>query len=110
MEEQLEFQKGERRSFPRRRVRQPVVVKSAAVGGGAVQGETENLSSSGILIFINSPLAVGSKVELLFDMPTLAGAGHYPVRCLGRIVRTEAAAEHYAIGVAFEKVEVVAQA
>ena len=50
------FSKGERRSFPRHRLHHRILVKSPAGGVNAIEGITENMSSSGILLFLSHPL------------------------------------------------------
>jgi hypothetical protein len=57
-------------------VRKPVVVKSATSSTTA-SGTTANLSSSGALLSLDISFAVGTSVELVFDMPTLAGDSYY---------------------------------
>ena len=104
----------ERRAFPRYSVHDPVLVKSPLRAPNGVTGTSENLSAGGIFLTLDSPLEDGCPdgcpVELLFNMPTQAGSGHYPVRCLGKVVWSENFSGRHGVAVAFEKVDVIAEA
>jgi len=101
----------ERRAFPRHRVQDPVLLKSPVRAPNGITGTSTNLSTGGIFVVLDSPLGTGSPdgcaVELLFNMPTQAGGGHYPVRCLGSVVWSEDLPGRRGVAVAFEKVEVL---
>jgi len=96
---------GERRSFPRHPVQQPVLVASPVGASQGISGVTRDVSGSGVFIIVNHQIAVGSSIELLFDMPTQAGDGYYPVRCVGTVVRVESCADKAGLAIAFQKVE-----
>jgi hypothetical protein len=57
------------------------------------EGETENISQSGLLFQSSSPLQVGSSMELILEMPhELTGHDHARVLCEGSLLRVEAVA------------------
>jgi hypothetical protein len=96
--------KPERRQFPRRSSQDPVVVVSPA---GAFGGDITDVSATGILLFLQSAIAPGSSVGLLFDRRTQAGNGRYPIRCVGTVVRVQPLVHGYATAVAFQRIEMV---
>ncbi len=54
-----------------------------------VQGQTLNMSSSGVLFELNQPLSVGEIIEYMITLPT----GQSPdedvrLRCMGKVVRS----------------------
>ena len=54
-------------------------------------GTTENISRSGVLLRSPSPLEVGSRLELIFEMPhELTGEDDARVVCEGSLLRVEA--------------------
>ncbi len=67
--------------------------------GGVVAGKTLNVSSNGILVETESPLAIGSTVEIEFLLP----GDPEPVRGTARVVRRTAELDllHPAFGVRF---------
>ncbi len=99
----------ERRGSTRRVVCKRVMVQ-AATGQFAAAGVTRNLSGRGVLLSLDADIAVGSSVEVMFDMPTLVGDNSYPVRCLGRVVRVEPGKAQRSVAVAFERVDILGQA
>ena len=94
--------KSERRRFPRRFVRQPVVVTAPT---GAFGGDILNSSASGVLLLLQTALPQGASVWLSFDRRTLVGNGRYPIRCLGTVVRVKPLPEGYSTAVTFRHVE-----
>ena len=68
------------------------------VRGGArplsEQGETKNLSSSGVLFRTNAGLRVGELVEYFITLPTAPKDGRQVrLRCVGKVVRHSEASE-----------------
>lgn len=57
-----------------------------------MEGETENISRSGLLFRSSTPLEAGSGIELIFEMPhELTGDDDARVVCEGSLVRVEQA-------------------
>ena len=57
-------------------------------------GETENISRSGVLFTTSEPVAKLTAIEMLLTLPPEVGGGDQPtVICRGRVVRTELARE-----------------
>ena len=58
------------------------------------QGETKNLSSSGVLFQSNAKFRIGEAVEYLIRLPSMPGLeGETLLRCLGKVVRCSRKAE-----------------
>lgn len=75
-----------------RRLRHRVSVLFRAAGSDEwTEGETENISRSGLLFRSSSPLEVGSHLELIFEMPQeLTGDDDARVVCEGSLLRVDA--------------------
>src|SRR2546423_6539073 len=56
------------------------------------EGQTENISRSGVLFRTEHPVAARTAVEMLMTLPPeISGNDHATVICRGRVVRTEPA-------------------
>jgi hypothetical protein len=100
----------DRRSLPRHAVSRPVTLRSPLDAFSATTGVTRNVSGSGILLMVEAHVAVGTAVEVLFDMPTIVGDNYYPVMCTGAVVRVESSsAGGFEAAVAFKELRFVAQ-
>jgi PilZ domain len=75
-----------------RRLRHRVSVLFCIPGSNEwIEGVTENISRSGVLLRSPSPLEVGSRLELIFEMPhELTGEDDARVVCEGSLLRVEA--------------------
>jgi hypothetical protein len=64
------------------------------------------MSAGGMFLVMQTVIAPGAAVELLFELPVSTGrfSGH-AMRCVGRVVRVVPRACRHGIAVAFEKVE-----
>lgn len=87
--------KGERKKSwtPReRRLRHQVPVQFRERGSGEwIDGASENISRSGLLLCSSTPLEIGSELELTLVMPAeLTGDKSAQVICEGTLVRVEA--------------------
>jgi len=101
----------DRRSLPRHAVSRPVTLRSATDAFSATTGVTKNVSGSGILLMVEANVAVGTVVEVLFDMPTIVGDNFYSVLCTGAVVRVETcSADGFEVAVAFKELRFVGQA
>ena len=50
-------------------------------------GETQNVSSQGVLFLAEAQVAVGDVIEYLITLPTPPDVGRVRIRCLGKVVR-----------------------
>ena len=87
---------------PRREVTGLVSVRGGRPDGGTVVGKTLNVSASGLLVELESPLAVGRSVEVVFFLPD----GDPPASCRALVVRraSELALFHPAYGLEYESI------
>jgi hypothetical protein len=71
-------------------VRFPLYLPVRLICAGKVfEGRTENMSASGVLLRMNTPLAIGDEVEFLVEIPsgTLGFEQTGAVHCAGRVAR-----------------------
>ena len=88
----------ERRSVARTPVEVPVKVRPP--DGSELQGLTRDLSSNGIFLYSDGPLAAGSKLELVVMLPAGVGMGSGGwTLCQASVVRVEQA-DDKGVGVA----------
>lgn len=83
----------EQRKARRFELKLPVeLIRAGAVPIGG-SGETQNLSSAGVLMTTGHPVKVGDPVEYLITLP-VPGNGDHAVRlhCMGKVVRQEVTA------------------
>ena len=53
-------------------------------------GETKNMSSSGVLFTVGSPVEVGEPIEYLITFPKAPGSkAEVRLRCVGKVLRTD---------------------
>jgi len=87
MAEKTTSTSSERRSRPRVPVRVPVKVRHE---GGEHDGQTRDLSSSGVFIYSESGMEAGSKLELVIMLPPGLGIGPGGwTLCEASVVRVE---------------------
>jgi hypothetical protein len=77
----------EHRIAPRYPVRLPLAVK----GGTAVEAVTHDVSSSGVLFYVDADIHVGSSIEFSIVMPAgvLGTPSDVVVKCVGHVVRSQ---------------------
>jgi hypothetical protein len=66
------------------------------------EGQTRDVSSRGIFMYMNSRVTEGSELELVFPMPSAESAEEIWVRCKARVVRVEQTEAGDRFGVAAE--------
>ncbi len=76
----------EHRTAPRYPVRLPVAVE----GGAAAEAVTRDVSSTGVLFYVDTDIHVGSTIQFNIAMPAsvLGTRTDVVVKCTGRVVRT----------------------
>ena len=66
----------------------PVELIRASSAKASRQGETKNVSSSGVLFESDAKLRIGEPVEYLITLPTSPAPGiQVRLRCMGKVVR-----------------------
>jgi hypothetical protein len=91
--------KSDRRSSPRTPVRVGVSVRSAP--GVSATGHTRDLSTSGIFLYADSEILVGSELEMVLMLPNQFTNGEKRwVCCQASVVRVEPGGENGRFGVA----------
>jgi hypothetical protein len=78
----------ERRRTPRFPVRRPAVLIVQGNPPLPVSGTTANVSALGALVLMGSPIAEGTKIELVLNLDKGNLPLHY-LSCPGTVVRTE---------------------
>lgn len=83
----------EQRKSKRFELKLPLEITRAGVLPVSSPGETRNLSSSGVLFNVESPVPIGESIEYVITLPVRRD-GEEPVRlrCVGKVVRLETAA------------------
>jgi hypothetical protein len=66
----------------------PVELIRAGIAKASRQGETKNVSSSGVLFESDVTLRIGEPVEYVITLPTSPSPGNkVRLRCMGKVVR-----------------------
>ena len=100
----------DRRTARRFRMKLPITLMWATGNGqGQVKGETSEVSSRGVHFVSEKEVDSGTRVEFQMTLPhEVTLAGPVRVRCLGRVVRTEAREEKkVGVSVAIDRYEFV---
>lgn len=85
----VEMPKSERRSSQRLTTRLPVGMRNDA-GSAEVKAHTRDISASGVFLYSDSSMAVGSDVELVLILPPELTSGEKCwVCCHARVLRVE---------------------
>ncbi|MFN7931887.1 MAG: PilZ domain-containing protein [Bryobacteraceae bacterium] len=69
-------------------------------------GETVNLSSGGVLFHSDLPVEIGQPIEFMITLPTGNKGTAVRLKCVGKVVRTEAA-ESSSVAATLERFEFV---
>lgn len=56
-----------------------------------LNGETKNVSSVGVLFYLEAEVSPGNAIEYLITLPTAPSADFVRIRCLGKVVRVDGA-------------------
>lgn len=102
----------EARRAPRFALEQVVAVKSLDGRFDDSSGVCRNVSACGIFFHIDDALPVGASIEVVMMMPQKDPLADtiFPLRCYGAIVRVVRDGGRFGVAVAFEKVDVIAEA
>jgi hypothetical protein len=86
----MEVRESERRNSPRLQFKTALRVRVWKSGKAEQRSESENLSERGAFFATDSPLAIGSAVEILLKMPEeITGKPATEWRCTGHVVRLQ---------------------
>ena len=86
----MELYASERRISPRLQLKTALRVRAWKSGPAEQRAESENLSERGTFFATDSPLTIGSAVEILLKMPEeITGKPTTAWRCTGHVVRLE---------------------
>jgi hypothetical protein len=91
----------ERRLVRRFDMRLPATVKLADAGIDELFTETQNVSARGVFLYLDRPLAEGSRIHVTLTLPSHVTLTHpVRVRFTARVVRTEAPLPASRVGIA----------
>jgi hypothetical protein len=95
--------KPNRRSKPRLQVTVPVRVKTHDKEP-ELEAQTRDISTNGLFLYTDSPLAEGANVELVLILPPELNSGQKAwVCCQARILRVENAGTRFGVAAAIER-------
>jgi hypothetical protein len=102
----------EARRAPRFALEQIIAVKSLDGRFEDASGVSRDVSACGVFFYADKCLPIGAAVELFMMMPDIGVLAHepFPLRCYGAVVRVTRENGQCGIAVAFEKVDVIAEA
>jgi PilZ domain-containing protein len=105
-------EKPEARRAPRFVLEQVVAVKSLDGQFDDASGTSRDVSACGVFFYADKCLPVGATVEVFMMMPQTSTLNHgiFPLRCYGAVVRVAPESGRCGIAVAFERVDVIAEA
>jgi hypothetical protein len=108
----LAAEKPEARRAPRFALEQIVAVKSLDGRFEDASGVSRDVSACGVFFYADNCLPIGATVELFMMMPHTGALAHdsFPLRCYGAVVRVTKENGRCGIAVAFDKVDVIAEA
>ena len=93
----------ERRQGKRYPLMLPVQVQwKARRGSGRAQGKTGDISSSGLLVVMPSPLPLGTTINVTINLPIELTKVPVELSCLGRVVRKSRMGKNQGIGAIIE--------
>lgn len=82
----------------------PISVKFLDNGKREVPGRTRDVSSRGVFMYLDTSIAEGAPIEFVMTLPPeITLAESIRVRCTGKILRVDQAAEQQGVAVAIEK-------
>jgi hypothetical protein len=102
----------EARRAPRFALEQVVAIRNLDGDFDDASGVSRDVSACGVFVYVDQQFPVGTTVELLMMMPAKQSLSEtiFPLRCLGNVVRVVEHDGRYGIGIAFDKVDVIAEA
>ncbi len=94
----------EKRSTRRFSLELPITVTYANNGRTEFAGQTRDVSSRGVFIYVNTELSAGAVLEFIMTLPReITLADPIRVRCHGRVLRVESKGGQQGIAVSIER-------
>jgi PilZ domain len=91
----------ERRAMRRFDMRLPATVKMEDASAGDLLTETQNVSARGVFLYLDRPLAQGSRISVTLTLPPhVTLTDPVRVRFTARVIRTEAPLPASRVGIA----------
>jgi hypothetical protein len=82
----------------------PIAVKFLDNGRQEVAGRTRDVSSRGVFMYLETPITEGAPIEFVMTLPPeITLSQSIRVRCTGKILRVDKAAEEQGVAAAIEK-------
>lgn len=100
----------EKRSTRRFSLELPISVKFVNNGRQELAGRTRDVSSRGVLMYLDTGISEGAAIEFVMTLPTevtLAAPIH--VRCTGKVLRVTRAEQEQGVAVAIDKYDFVSE-
>lgn len=94
----------EKRSTRRFLLELPITVTYANNGKTELSGQTRDVSSRGVFMYVNTELSAGAVLEFIMTLPReITLADPISVRCHGRVLRVENKGGRQGIAVSIER-------
>src|SRR5438309_2375389 len=90
----------------------PISVKFLDNGNGKreLAGHTRDVSSRGVFMYLDTDIVAGAPIEFVMTLPPeITLADPIRVRCMGKILRVDKAAQGQGVAVAIEKYDFVGE-
>lgn len=94
----------EKRSTRRFSFDLPISVKFLNNGKRELDGHTRDVSSRGVFMYLDTEITVGAPIEFVMTLPPeITLADTVRVRCMGKVLRVDRAAQDQGVAVTIEK-------
>ena len=98
----------EKRSTRRFSLELPITVTFANNGKAEFAGQTRDVSSRGVFMYVNTELSEGASLEFIMTLPhEITLAEPIRVRCHGRVLRVESNGRQQGIAVSIDRYDFV---
>ena len=88
----------------------PISVKFLNNGKRELEGHTRDVSSRGVFMYLDADITAGAPIEFVMTLPSeITLADPIRVRCMGKILRVDQAAQGQGVAVAIEKYDFVGE-
>lgn len=80
---------GEQRKTKRFEIQLPVELVRTGSEPVSRSGETQNMSSGGVLFTSEAEMPIGDPIEYLVTLPSAAPGAQVRLRCMGKVIRSQ---------------------
>jgi len=88
----------------------PISVKFLNNGKRELEGHTRDVSSRGVFMYLDADITAGAPIEFVMTLPPeITLADSIRVRCMGKILRVDKAAQGQGVAVTIEKYDFVGE-